>query len=399
MKRYIIPTIIVLVLASGVIAGCSGVPSSEPTSTQTPTTSELQAQVEALQEELNQLREQKKAETLRKAEAYYAVVQYCSAGSSEEVTIKRATAEDIAQILTASGQFWGLIRATEDAYLLSKCQPQGEWHITPCSCSQVKDYAEGKYRELMSEYYSQQYIEEQLALLEHSMEESAIRESEEKVVINNLPFTYTGKGNGRTPAFWNRPSVSPEVQYKLTFTTTWDGDISITWYREDTLRGLKPNLITMLVWRSTGVSFGLPEQVEAGKTYEYIFNWSNSAQNALFLNIENAPVDGEWTITVSQMDFVIPKPELDITLVIEYEGKWAYQVTTTSSWSFVWYGLFSGNKSKVYENIQLPWHCRARKEDEGTDPLVVKLLYNGEVVAQDTAVGEDDEAYVFWEGP
>ena len=288
MMRYLIPIVIALVLVSVFLLGCGSVPPSEPASTQTPTTSELQAEVETLQEELNRLREQKKAETLQQAEAYYAVVQYCSAGSSGEVTIKRATAEDIAEILTASGQFWGLIRATEDAYLLSKCQPQGEWHITPCSCSQVKGYAEEKYRELMSEYYSQQYVDDQLSILEQSMEKSPAQkteeETEEKAVVN------------------------PEVE------------------------------------EST------------------------------------------------------PKPKVDITVVVEYEGKWVYQVTTTSYWSFVWYGG-SGNTSKVFENIRVPWHYRAQISDEGTGPLVLKILYNGQVVAQDTAIGQDDIAYVFWEGP
>ena len=35
-KRYLIPIVIVLVLASGVLIGCSSVPPSEPTPTKTP---------------------------------------------------------------------------------------------------------------------------------------------------------------------------------------------------------------------------------------------------------------------------------------------------------------------------------------------------------------------------
>lgn len=387
MKQYLIAVIIISVLVSGLLLGCD----SEPASTQTPTTTELQTQVETLQEELKQLREQKKAEILQQADAYYAIVKACSAKSSGEVTIKRISEVDIGQILKDAGEFWGLIRATEDPYLLSKCQPQGEWHITPCSCSQVKSYAEGKYRELMSEYYSQQYIDDQLSILEQSMETV-----EEKAIVNTLPFTYTGKGNGRTPAF--RGSRGDVIQCKLTFTTTWDGDISITWYREELeFALLKPRLITMQVWQSTGISFGFPDSVEAGKTYEYIFNWNNSHE-AVYLNIENVPADAEWTITVSQMDVATPKPKVDITVVVEYEGRWAYQATSSSSWSFVWYGR-SGNENKVFENIQLPWFYRAQIDEEGTGPLVVKLLYNGQVVAQDTAIGKGGIARVRWEGP
>ena len=64
----------------------------------------------------------------------------------------------------------------------------------------------------------------------------------------------------------------------------------------------------------------------------------------------------------------------------------------------VWYGR-SGNENKVFENIQLPWFYRAQIDDEGTGPLVVKLLYNGQVVAQDAAIGKGGIARVRWEGP
>lgn len=282
MKQYLISVTTISVLVSVFLLGCGSVPPSEPPSTQTPTTTELQTQVETLQEELNQLREQKRAEILQQAEAYYAIVKLLPAKSSGEVKIVTGAkmVEAIAEQLKASGKLWNLVKATEDPYLISISKPD-EWGRIPVRSSYIRNYAETKYRELMSQYYSQQYIDDQLSILEQSMEKA-----EEKVV---------------TP--------KPEIE------------------------------------EST------------------------------------------------------PKPKLDITVVIEYEGKWAYQVTTTSSWSWVWYGSFSGNKSKVYENIQLPFHCRARKSDEGTASLVVKIIYNGQVVAQDTAIGKDDEAYVFWEGP
>ena len=272
MKQYLIAVIIISVLVSGLLLGCD----SE---------ADLQTEIDTLRSEIEQLKEQEKAENLQQAEAYYAIVELLPVQSSGEVKIVTGDemVDAIAEQLRASGVFWGLIKATEDPYLLSICQPN-EWGQVTCSYSHVRNYAEGKYRELMSQYYSQQYIDDQLALLEQPME-TVEDKVEEKAVVN--------------------PAVEEST----------------------------------------------------------------------------------------------PKPKLDITVIIEYEGKWAYQVTTTSSWSWVWYGSFSGNKSKVYENIQLPWHCRARKSDEGTVPLVVKLLYNGRVVAQDTAIGQDDEAYVFWEGP
>lgn len=251
----------------------------------------------------------------------------------------------------------------------------------------------------------QQHIQGQLYTIKQAAAQAAKEEADrlkEKAdrlaAIDNLPVTYTMKGNDRTPSFWT-PSGSSNYQYKLTLTTTWDGDISINWYQEDA-SGTGSSLITMQtmqVWRSTGISFGFPESVEAGKTYEYIFNW-NKSHEVVFFNITNVPADGEWTITVSQMDVITLRPKVDITVVVEYEGRWAYQATSSSSWSFVWYGR-SGNENKVFENIQLPWFYRAQIDEEGTGSLVVKLLYNGQVVAQDTAIGKGGIARVLWEGP
>ena len=99
------------------------------------------------------------------------------------------------------------------------------------------------------------------------------------------------------------------------------------------------------------------------------------------------------------MDTPTPRPQIGITLVVEYDGEFAYQSTTGSSWGISWRGVLSDNYSKVMENVQLPRHWRARKHDGGVNPLVLKIIYEGQVVAEDTAIGEDDEAWVYWEGP
>jgi len=296
MKRYLIAVIIISVLVSGLLLGCD----SEPASTKTPTPAELQTEIETLRSEIEQLKEQERAEILQQAEAYYAIVGFFvggssassstekpTAGISEPTSIQPLTVEAIVSSLTTSSQLWGLVKATEDPYLISTCQPN-EWGQIPTSYSYIKDYAEGKYRELMSEYYSQQYIDDQLSMLEQSVEKSPVQKVEEETEEETVV-------------------VNPEVEE------------------------------------------------------------------------------------------ITPKPKVDITLVVEYKGKWVYQVTTTSSWSWVWYGR-SGNESKVFENIRVPWYYRAQISDEGTDPLVVKIIYEGQVVAEDTAIGKDDIAYVFWEG-
>ena len=111
---------------------------------------DLVSRIETLQDELNQLKEQKKAEILQQAEAYNAIVKLCSARSSEPPSIQRITPEAIAESLKASGEFWNLITATGDPQLISLCQPN-EWGRT-CSCSQVRDYCEAMYKKLMAEY-------------------------------------------------------------------------------------------------------------------------------------------------------------------------------------------------------------------------------------------------------
>jgi len=262
------------------------------------------------------------------------------------------------------------------------------------------------------EIIMQQHIQGQLNTIKQAADQAAAQAAKEEAdrlkeeadrlaAIINLPFEYTGTGNGRTPSFWTPSGNSYYNQYKLTLTTTWNGGISINWYQEHISGTGSSTLITMKtmdVWRSTGVSFGFPNTVRAGRTYEYIFR-RKASQQITFFEITNIPADGEWEITVQMDDPPTPRPKVDVTVVVEYEGHWAYQVTSSSHWpAVVWSGR-TGNKSEVYDNIQLPWFCRAHISDEGASPLVLKILYNGQVVVQDTAIGKDDEVMVGWDGP
>jgi hypothetical protein len=269
MKRYLIAIIIISMLFSGLLPGCDS----------------KQTEIDTLRNEIEQLKEQDKAKILKQAEAYYAIVKLLPAKSSGEFKIVTGDemTEAIAEQIKASGKLWSLIKATEDPVLISECQPEGWLNQIPRSSSYIRSYAESKYRELMSKYYSQQYIDEQLSML---------GQITEKTVADVI--------TPKTP--------KPEVEE------------------------------------------------------------------------------------------IIPKPKLDITVVIEYEGKCVYQVTSSTSWGSFW-RTGSGNTNRVYENIQLPFHCRAEKYKEGDGTLVLQLLYNGEVVAQDTAIVGDDEAWVYWLGP
>ena len=157
IKRYLIPTIIIFGLISGQLIACNSV-----TTSQKPTTAELQAEIERLRNELNQQREQKKAELLKQAEAYNAIVIFCSVNSSGATTIQRVTAEAIAEQLKASSKFQNellsLIGATRDPVLISRTQPQkqdGLLPVIPVSLSYIKDYAQTKHKELIAEYNNQ----------------------------------------------------------------------------------------------------------------------------------------------------------------------------------------------------------------------------------------------------
>ena len=117
---------------------------------------ELQQKQAELQYELNQLREQKRAEILKKAQAYDAIIQLLSEQDPVEMrAVQNISPEEIGRGLQANAKLWNLIKATEDAELISTCQPSGEWPQVQCSYSCLKNYAEEKYSELMAEYDSQ----------------------------------------------------------------------------------------------------------------------------------------------------------------------------------------------------------------------------------------------------
>lgn len=378
MKRYLIPILIISVLVSVFLLGCSSVPSSEPTSTQTPTTAESQAEIEALKEELNQLREQKKAEILEGAEAYYAILEFCAAGSSEPSGIRRATAESVAEVLKACGEFWGLIKATKDPELISRCQPQGEWHLTPCRCSQVKDYCWSMYKKLIAEYNELQLPGGQLIIPRPPAEKT------EEQVVDPLPFTYTGKGEGRTPVFkLEKESLRWPTKYKLTFTTTWDGNISITWY------GIANNI--KRIYRSTGTSPDFPNYVKSGVSYEFAFIWDMADYNC-YLSIEDAPPEGNWTISISRVGIITSSPKVHITVVVEYDGKWHGELKGGSAIDT------SGDRSLTWEDVEVPVEYSVWRMDEGTSPMTLKFIYDGQVVAHKTVV-DHDEVHVIWLGP
>jgi len=117
---------------------------------------ELQQKQEQLQYELNQLREQKGVEILRRAQVYDAIIQFFSEqGPVEMKAVHNISPEEIGKGLQENANLWNLIKATEDAELISTCQPQGEWPQVQCSYSYLENYAEEKYSELMAEYNSQ----------------------------------------------------------------------------------------------------------------------------------------------------------------------------------------------------------------------------------------------------
>ncbi len=212
---------------------------------------------------------------------------------------------------------------------------------------------------------------------------------DEPVPTAPVPFTYRGEGAIYTSPF----QMETLTTYKVTFSTSGDGIFKF-WVRDTDNKNVRAT--------ESGNFLSSTTSVKASDTYEWIFDYKNQSQ-AVFLKIDEAsgvPPIGSWTISISPVGSVTPKPPpWDITLVIEYDGEYAYQSTTGTSWGISWVGVLSGNYSKVMENIQKTIHFRARKEDGGVSPLVLKIIFNGEVVAQDTAIGEDNEAWVYWEGP
>ena len=70
MKRHIIPILIILVLISGFLLGCSGVVPSETASTESKSIAEYQQQMRELQQQVNELSEEVRSLEFRVRGAY-----------------------------------------------------------------------------------------------------------------------------------------------------------------------------------------------------------------------------------------------------------------------------------------------------------------------------------------
>jgi len=152
MKRYLIILLALVILTTMYLSSCGVSDDVIPKEKY----DELQQKQEELQYELNQIKEQKRADILQKAQSYNAIIQFCSEQRPEEIkAVHNLSAEEIAKGLQANSKLWSLIKATEDAELISTCQPRGEWVRVQCSYSYLKKYAENKYSELMAGYNSQ----------------------------------------------------------------------------------------------------------------------------------------------------------------------------------------------------------------------------------------------------
>ncbi len=222
---------------------------------------------------------------------------------------------------------------------------------------------------------------------------SISRTSEEEVLANTPSFTYTGKGNGKTPTFLLDRSKSE--WWKTTFTTTWNGDISITGYE---IRGDKPYPD---VWRSTGTWSDFPDSVESGVTYEFVDYWGTKEH---YLEISDAPSNGEWTITMSKVGQLIERPFHyylgPLTVFFEYDGEWVQNVGRGSkpeAGQHTASGNWRTTASRVdVDSLPIIWNFW--RLDEGTGPMTLTLLYECQVVAQKTVV-EHDEVHVIWLAP
>jgi len=114
---------------------------------------------------------------------------------------------------------------------------------------------------------------------------------EQQPTIDISPFTYTGKGNGKTTTFRFQDTGVRLILYKLTCTTTWDGEIFIYFYSTKLNRK----------------DFGVSGKVKSGVTHEWILNEDGQVTiREYYMSVENAPLDGEWTITVSRIGFATP---------------------------------------------------------------------------------------------
>jgi len=103
---------------------------------------------------------------------------------------------------------------------------------------------------------------------------------EESASVSSLPFTYTGEGGVFTPPF----QLEAAKTYKLTFVTTWDGDIGIGSYNSD-----------------HDVNLARTYSVQAGVTSEDIWYRTYSPTEAVCLSIELTPPMGHWTVSVSEV--------------------------------------------------------------------------------------------------
>lgn len=111
---------------------------------------------------------------------------------------------------------------------------------------------------------------------------------EEPISVSFLPFVFSGEGEVNTPPVFMENSK----KYKLTFTTSWDGDISIGWRSIDN---------KVLFHRNTKSWADFPKNVIAGKPNEYIFTWKYPTQ-ATYLHVEWAPPISNWTVSISEIN-------------------------------------------------------------------------------------------------
>ncbi|MBN2075188.1 MAG: trypsin-like peptidase domain-containing protein [Dehalococcoidales bacterium] len=111
---------------------------------------------------------------------------------------------------------------------------------------------------------------------------------EEPALVLSLPCAFSGEGEvNTTPVL-----LENSKKYKLTFITSWDGDISIAWKSIDN---------KVLFHRNTKSWVDFPKSVVAGMKNEYIFTWKYPTQTT-YLHVEWAPPVSNWTIHISEIN-------------------------------------------------------------------------------------------------
>jgi hypothetical protein len=220
----------------------------------------------------------------------------------------------------------------------------------------------------------------------------SISRTTEEEVIDTLPFTYTGKGNSRTPSIMLHRSQ--KTKCTVAFTTSWSGDISMTWYK----------IVGGEIWpydricRNTGTWNDFPDHVESGVTYEFVDVWDNKEY---YLEIEDAPPDGEWTVTMSQVAIGPFEPGYieSFTYSLEYDGlSVAGSESHCSGPDPNWREVSGNREGTLVGNIELPIIYTFWRADVGNSPMTLKIIYEGQIVAEKTVV-EHDEVHVIWLGP